>query len=123
MIAKEIAGRYQIIEELGAGGMGTVYMGLDTQTNLPVAIKQLRPEMVSPELIERFQREGQALRDLNHPNIVRMLAAVEQDGSHYLIMDYVSGGDLRQRFDRRTGRVVHCSRSVYTRSWTLCTTT
>lgn len=50
VIAKEIAGRYRSRRKLGAGGMGTVYKGLDTQTVLLIAIKQLKPEMASPEI-------------------------------------------------------------------------
>lgn len=89
-----ITGQYQISEKLGAGGMGTVYLGQDTRTGETVAIKQLKPELTAADLIERFKREGEALRDLNHPNIVKMLDAVEADDKHYLIMEYVSGGDL-----------------------------
>ncbi|MGD2158620.1 MAG: protein kinase [Anaerolineales bacterium] len=96
MTTQVIAGQYELGEELGSGGMGTVYKGLDTQTNQTVAIKQLKPELTDDEQIERFKREGEALRELNHPNIVKMLAAVEEDGSHYLIMEYVPGGDLRR---------------------------
>lgn len=99
-MAERIAKRYQINGELGAGGMGTVYLGEDTQTNLPVAIKQLKPELLTENLLERFQREGQALRDLNHPNMVKMLDAVEENGHHYLIMEYVSGGDLKQLIEQ-----------------------
>jgi serine/threonine protein kinase/tetratricopeptide (TPR) repeat protein len=89
-----IAQRYRIESELGQGGMGTVYRGLDTHTNQTVAIKHLKPELTAPELIERFKREGEALRELNHPNIVKMLDAVEEDASHYLIIEYLAGGDL-----------------------------
>ena len=90
----EIANRYEILDELGKGGMGTVYRGLDTQSQQTIAIKQLKPEVTTPELIERFVREGAALRDLNHPNIVKMLDEVEEDGQHYLIIEYLPGGDL-----------------------------
>lgn len=93
-MSKMVAGRYKIEAELGSGGMGTVYKGLDTQTNQTVAIKQLHPKLSDEQLIERFKREGEALRDLNHPNIVKMLDAVEEDNQHYLIMEYVSGSDL-----------------------------
>ncbi|MBN1934806.1 MAG: serine/threonine protein kinase [Anaerolineae bacterium] len=86
---------------LGRGGMGEVYRGLDTQTGQPVAIKALRPEVAgSPGLLERFVREGEALRQLNHPNIVRLVEAVEENGQHYLIMEYVAGGSLRDLLDR-----------------------
>jgi len=90
-----IAERYEIRQKLGAGGMGTVYAGLDTHTQQPVAIKVLKPEIAEPANIERFKREGEALRALNHPNIVKMLDAVEFEDRHYLIMEFVEGGDLR----------------------------
>jgi serine/threonine protein kinase len=89
-----IAQRYQILEELGRGGMGTVYRGLDTVSNQVVAIKELNPQLTTTELIERFKREGEALRELNHPNIVKLLDTVEYDGAYYLVMEYVTGGDL-----------------------------
>ena len=87
---------------LGQGGMGNVYRGLDTRSGNPVAIKRLKPEIVAanPTLVERFVREGEALRQLNHPNIVKLLAAVEQDGQHYLVMEYVEGGSLRDLIKR-----------------------
>jgi serine/threonine protein kinase/tetratricopeptide (TPR) repeat protein len=91
---KIIAQRYEVIDSLGAGAMGMVFKGKDTRTNQLVAIKQLKTELTSVELIERFKREGDALRDLNHPNIVKMLDSVEEDAEHYLIMEFVSGGDL-----------------------------
>ncbi|NDJ33538.1 MAG: protein kinase, partial [Chloroflexi bacterium] len=81
-------------DDLGSGGMGTVYKGVDTQTEQTVAIKALRLEFAQPELIERFKREGQALRELDHPNIVKLLDALEHNGQHYLVMEYVPGGDL-----------------------------
>lgn len=89
-----IGERYEIIAEIGAGGMGTVFRGLDHQSGQPVAIKQLKQELAQPELIERFKREGEALRQLNHPNIVKMLDAIEQDGQHYLVIEYLPAGDL-----------------------------
>lgn len=96
-----IAGRYDIDTQLGAGGMGAVYRATDRTTGATVAIKQLHPSLARPELIERFRREGQALRDLRHPNIVALLDAVEENGQHYLVIEYVAGGDLRQQM--RTG--------------------
>lgn len=50
-------------------------------------------------MLERFAREGDALRQLNHPNIVKMLAAIEEDGQYYLVMEYVEGGSLRELLD------------------------
>ncbi|MBZ0276485.1 MAG: protein kinase [Anaerolineae bacterium] len=100
MTEKKIAERYRLQDELGAGGMGTVYRGLDTVTGQAVAIKQLKPEIAQPETLERFKREGEALRDLNHPNIVKVLDAVEENGCHYLVMEYVSGGDLTKLMEK-----------------------
>ncbi len=90
-----IVQRYELQRELGSGGMGTVYEALDRQSEQTVAIKALKAEIAQRENIERFKREGAALRDLNHPNIVKMLDEVEQHGQHYLIMEYVRGGDLK----------------------------
>ena len=86
--------RYNLI---GSGGIGHVYCGLNTQTGEAVAIKVLKPEIVAtnPGMVERFVREGEVLRQLNHPNIIKMLAAAEQEGHHYLVMEYADGGSLR----------------------------
>ncbi len=88
-----VANRFEIGYLIGEGGVGRVYKGLDTQTGEPVAIKVLRPEIIldTPDLVERFRREGEVLRELNHPNIVRMLATLEQAGQHYIVMEYVAG--------------------------------
>ncbi|MBN1310645.1 MAG: protein kinase [Anaerolineae bacterium] len=82
--------------------MSTVYRGADEKTGQPVAIKALKPELVEadPSMLVRFQQEGEALRKLNHPNIVKMLDAVEQDGKHYLIMEYVEGGSLSELLEK-----------------------
>jgi serine/threonine protein kinase/tetratricopeptide (TPR) repeat protein len=91
-----IAGRYQLNQLLGAGGMGAVYLGIDLTTQQPVAIKVIKTEIANPEMIERFRREGNALRELNHPNIVKMVAMVQHQDQPYLILEYVQGGDLTQ---------------------------
>ncbi len=100
-----IANRYQLGDRTGSGAMGDVYRATDTQTGATVAIKALKPELLArdPDMLARFIREGAALRDLNHPNIVRMLDAVEQDGNHYLIMEYVPGGDLHGLLNDTSG--------------------
>jgi predicted ATPase len=87
---------------LGRGSMGEVYRATDTHTGEPVAVKALDPRVVArdPGILERFVREGEALRQLDHPNIVRMVAAVEEEEAttgvvaHYLVMEYVAGGSL-----------------------------
>lgn len=89
-----IAARYELQERLGEGGMGTVYAGCDQQTGAMVAIKQLKGDATTPDMVARFIREGDLLRQLSHPNIVKMLDAVQEQGQHYLIMELVEGGSL-----------------------------
>ncbi|MBN1485041.1 MAG: protein kinase [Chloroflexia bacterium] len=107
MSAKTIAGRFVIRDPkedlIGWGGMGRVYRGTDSRTGQPVAIKVLQAEVVAnrPEVVARFVREGQSLRQLGHPNIVQMVAAVEEEGIHYLVMEYVDGGSLRDLLERQ----------------------
>ena len=95
-MADVIAQRYHIFETLGEGGMGTVYRGEDTGTQRLVAIKRLKPNLTTPDMIARFVREAEALRELNHPNIVKMLDYINENDNHYLIIEYLAGGDLRQ---------------------------
>ena len=82
---------------LGRGGMGNVYRAIDTHSGEIVAIKVLNPDAVIRDSVtlERFVREGEALRKLNHPNIVKLIAAVEQGGQHYLVIEYVGSGSLK----------------------------
>ncbi len=98
---------------IGRGGMGTVYHGVDITSQQPVAIKHLAPSVVNsnPFLVERFQREGEALRELNHPNIVKMLDAGKCDSDHFIVMEYVSGGSLRDLLDKQTKIIVQ--RALY----------
>lgn len=104
-MVKLLGGRYQFKDDaaylLGRGGMGTVYRGLDTETEQPVAIKQLNAEVVRDDegMLERFTREAETLRRLNHPNIVAVLATLEDEGQHYIIMEYMAGGSLRDMLD------------------------
>lgn len=91
-----IKDRYQVGRLIGCGGMGDVYIGTDLLTGDQVAIKKLRSELTSnmPQLVERFMREGEALRRLNHPNIVKVLDTVDEGTQHYIIMEFVGGGSL-----------------------------
>jgi serine/threonine protein kinase len=83
---------------IASGGMGEVYQGRDTETGQRVAIKRLKPELVAqhPEMIQRLIREGEALRQLNHPNIVQVLATIESEDQPLIVMEYVPGGSLRE---------------------------
>ncbi len=89
-------GRYHILEQLGEGGMATVYKAYDTRLERDVAIKFLRTERLdSQRAIKRFEIEAKALAKLNHPNIVQVLDFGEYEGIPYLVMEYVSGGTLK----------------------------
>lgn len=92
-----IGQRFAIEHEIDSGAFGTVYRGIDTQNGETVAIKLLKREIVAnnPDIIERFAREAEALRRLNHPNIVKVLATITEGEDHYLVMEFVSGGSLR----------------------------
>ncbi|MFZ5858880.1 MAG: serine/threonine protein kinase [Chloroflexota bacterium] len=97
-------GRYQIIEQLGEGGMAIVYKAYDTRLETDVAVKVIRTENLAPVLLEkalkRFEREAKALARLTHPNIVKVTDYGEYDGKPYLVMPYLPAGTLRQRMGR-----------------------
>jgi serine/threonine protein kinase/tetratricopeptide (TPR) repeat protein len=91
-----IASRYSVGTKIGSGGMGTVYRGIDTETNAPIAIKILLSEHADDaESVERFIREGEVLRRVDHPNIVNMLTTVEENNRRFIIMELVNGGSLQ----------------------------
>ena len=84
-----------LLEELGGGGMGRVFKAVHRKMNRTVAVKLLPESLVqSPESVERFQREVQALARLSHPNIVAVHDAGTADGTHFYVMDLVDGEDL-----------------------------
>ena len=88
----QTVGHYRIEEELGAGGMGTVYRATDTTLGRQVAIKFL-PEALAkdPDWLGRFEREARLLAALNHPNIAAIYGFEEAEGVHYLVMELVPG--------------------------------
>jgi len=90
------AGRYQIIEELGKGGMGKVYKALDTKIGEKIALKLIKPEIASDKkIIERFSNELKFARKVSHRNVGRMYHLGEYEGIHFITMEYVSGEDLK----------------------------
>ncbi len=90
------AGRYQIIEELGKGGMGKVYKAQDTDLKEKVAIKLLRPEIAADKkTIERFRNELKFARKIRHKNVCQMYDLNKEAGAHYITMEYVDGKDLK----------------------------
>ena len=97
----QTVGHYRIEEELGAGGMGTVYRATDSKLGRQVAIKFL-PEAFAkdPERLARFEREARLLAALNHPNIAAIYGFEEAEGVHYLVLELVPGETLAQRLKR-----------------------
>ena len=90
-------GPYEVIESLGAGGMGVVYRGTDTRLGREVAIKVLPvATAASPEARARFEREGRAIAALNHPNICTLFDVGTADGHPYLVMELLDGATLHQ---------------------------
>jgi len=99
------AGRYQIIEELGIGGMGRVYKVMDKETNEKIALKLIKPEIASDKkTIERFRNELTIARKIAQKNVCRMYDLNQEHGNYYITMEYVSGGDLK-RFIKRVGQL------------------
>jgi serine/threonine protein kinase/tetratricopeptide (TPR) repeat protein len=95
------AGRYQIIEELGKGGMGKVYKAQDTEIKEKVALKLIKPEIAADEkTIERFRNELKLARKIRHKNVCQMYDLNKEEGTYYITMEYVSGEDLKS-FIRR----------------------
>jgi branched-chain amino acid transport system substrate-binding protein len=94
-------GRYHILEQLGEGGMATVYKAYDTRLERDVAVKMLRTDQFIPAqldmVLQRFEREAKALAKLKHPNIVNILDFGEHEGRPYLVMEYLPGGTLKQK--------------------------
>lgn len=91
----KLIGRYQILSELGQGGMAVVYKALDTNLDRFVAIKLIRPELCDNEkVLKRFYREAKAVAKLSHSNIVKVLDYGEYQASPYLVMEYISGGTI-----------------------------
>ena len=95
-------GKYEIVAELGQGGMGVVYKARDPFIGRMVALKTITPELVSdPEILKRFYREAQSAGTLQHPNIVTIYDLGEADGRPYIAMEFVEGESLQSIINRR----------------------
>src|SRR5499427_10891182 len=94
-------GPYEIVERLGAGGMGEVYRARDTRLERTVAIKILPQEIsADPVRKQRFEREAKTISSLNHPNICTLHDIGWQDGVAYLVMECVEGETLAKRLEK-----------------------
>jgi len=99
------AHRYQIVEELGHGGMGRVYRAVDKKLNEEIALKLIRPEIAADRsTLERFHNELKLARRISHPHVGRMYELMEDAGTHFITMEYVPGQDLRGLI-RQTGQL------------------
>lgn len=112
LMNSQAEGRYKITGKLGRGGMGVVYKAQDSVLDRTVALKVL-PETLkeNPQSLKNFLREAKSAAQLNHPNIVTVFDAGEQDGVYYIAMEYVDGSTLKEIVRARgkisTGGIVH----------------
>jgi serine/threonine protein kinase/Tfp pilus assembly protein PilF len=116
-IGSTFAGRYQVIEELGKGGMGKVYKVLDTKIEEKVALKLLNLEFApGDKTLDRFRNELKLARKISHRHVCRMYDLSEAEGMPYITMEYVSGEDLKSLIRRigqfTVGKAVFIARQV-----------
>ncbi|MGB9687250.1 protein kinase domain-containing protein [Thermogutta sp.] len=95
-------GSYEILEYIGGGGMGRVFRAFDARLSRVVALKVLTPEQAAdPQTLARFQNEARSAARLNHPGIVQVYAAGEQDGIHYIAFEFIEGTNLRKLVEEK----------------------
>ena len=101
MTGEVIAGRYELEESVGSGGMSTVYRAHDSLLERKVALKILHQRFGDDaEYVERFRREARAVAQLAHPNIVTVIDRGDDEGRQFIVFEYVDGDDLKQLIDR-----------------------
>ena len=97
-------GPYQMVQPLGAGGMGEVYKARDTRLDRTVAIKVLPSDVASdPDVRARFEREARAVAALDHPHICAIYDVGDHDGTHFIVMPHLDGETLDARLSRAKG--------------------
>src|SRR5271163_4122283 len=95
-------GNFLLERQLGAGGMGAVYLGRDVNLNRVVAVKVLKPELVTDQkFMATFLREAEITASLNHPNIVQVFAFGQHEGIYYMVVELISAGSLDDRIAER----------------------
>ena len=102
MKGQKISDRYQIIKTIGEGGMANVYLAYDTILDRDVAVKVLRGDLATDDtFVRRFQREALSASSLSHPNIIEVYDVGEDNGSYYIVMEYIKGKHLKQLLKQR----------------------
>jgi len=97
-----LAGRYEILQTLGQGGMGAVYKARDLELDRMVALKVIRPDLAkNPAIIDRFKQELRLSQRVTHRNVIRIYDLGEGDGVKFITMEYIEGQDLRTLIHRR----------------------
>ena len=92
-----LAGRYEIVGRIGAGGMADVYKAMDSKLNRYVAVKVMKPEFANDSsFISKFRSEAQAAAGLANPNIVNVYDVGEDQGNYYIVMELVEGITLKE---------------------------
>src|SRR5918999_2365013 len=105
VIGTLIGSRFRLEEKIGSGGMSSVYRAYDPTLERRVAIKMMHREIASDsDQLERFRREARAVAQLNHPHVVTVIDAGEDDGTPYIVLEFVEGETLKDRI-RREGRL------------------
>ena len=102
-----LAGKYKVLEHLGTGGMGSVFLCEHRHMRRRVAVKILPPDPGDPTHVQRVRREAQAVAMLDHPNIVRAFDLDREGGLHFLVMEYIDGASLQSVVDSRGRLPVH----------------
>jgi serine/threonine-protein kinase len=101
MVSELIAGRYEVEEMLGSGGMSNVYKARDRRLDRQVALKALHSRFEGDEgYVTRFRREARAVAQLSHPNIVTVIDRVDDHGRQFIVFEYVEGETLKQLIER-----------------------
>jgi serine/threonine protein kinase len=100
-VGTSLGGRYRLDAQIGHGGMSTVYRAFDTVLERQVAVKLMHRDIAhNPDQLERFRREARAVAQLNHPHIVQVIDAGEDDAMPFIVFEYVEGETLKERIRR-----------------------
>jgi len=104
VVGELIAGRYELEELVGSGGMSSVYRAHDRLLERTVALKILHEQFTrDDDYVERFRREARAVAQLTHPNIVTVIDRGEQDGRQFIVFEYVDGMNLKELMAQTRG--------------------